>query len=480
MKLFAKMGGTMVDNRQLLVVSSALSFVVCYFNYETYEMGIFKYYECFHALIAAGFDSSAHTCDSSTFPMWGYGWLLLLSQSKPVLLFIHCSLSIGSVLFLLTTVRTAFSLTNFQYNLLKWLVVLSLPWYALNSVLWPHTIAVSLLLISLALLIRAHCSATAEFRLWLLSGLSFGIMLNFRSDFILLPIGLMLILLLFGHDSILVRIRRILAWCAPMFLVMVPWGIYTNETTGHYLQTSTNGGHVLYIGLGQLPGNSWGITPRDEDPSMAALLEQEFGEPVSSLTYEADVVLKARFRELVFASPGEYARKVLHNIRLLLFGGAYAGAFHEQTACQPDCLNKYVNLGQSISSQGQVARGLLTGRLNINPGLAFTDYLRLTLLSVSVLQSLLVMFFGILFSVFLLPYSLREKNVPMLLLLAVVGYQLALSSFTFFMRTYSSSIYVLMLVVMVMGPSLLLRELSAAFPKFRLFAASGRAKKEIQ
>jgi hypothetical protein len=90
------------------------------------------------------------------------------------------------------------------------------------------------------------------------------------------------------------------------------------------------------------------------------------------------------------------------------------------------------------------------------------------------------MFFGILFSVFLLPYSLREKNVPMLLLLAVVGYQLALSSFTFFMRTYSSSIYVLMLVVMVMGPSLLLRELSAAFPKFRLFAASGRAKKEIQ
>jgi hypothetical protein len=261
---------------------------------------------------------------------------------------------------------------------------------------------------------------------------------------------------------------------------MVPWGIYTNEATGHYLQTSTNGGHVLYIGLGQLPGNSWGITPRDEDPSMAVLLEEEFGKPVGSLTYEADVVLKAKFRELVFASPGEYARKVLHNIRLLLFGGAYAGAFHEQIACQPDCLNKYVNLDQSISSQGQVARGLLTGRLNINPDLAFTDYLRLTLLSVSVFQSLLVMFFGILLSVCLLPYSLREKNVPMLLLLAVVGYQLALSSFTFFMRTYSSSIYVLMLVVMVMGPSLLLRELSAAFPKFRLFAASGRAKKEIQ
>jgi hypothetical protein len=172
---------TVVDNWQLLVVSSVVSFVVCYFNYDAYEMGIFKYYECFRALIAAGFDSSAHTCDSNTFPMWGYGWLLLLSESKPVLLFIHCSRSIGSVLFLLTTVRTAFSLTDFQYNVLKWLVVLSLPWYALNSVLWPHSIAVSLLLISLALLIRAHCSATPEFRLWLLSGLSFGIMLNFRS-----------------------------------------------------------------------------------------------------------------------------------------------------------------------------------------------------------------------------------------------------------------------------------------------------------
>ena len=213
---------------------------------------------------------------------------------------------------------------------------------------------------------------------------------------------------------------------------------------------------------------------------MAALLENQFGKPTSSLTYEADVVLKARFRELVFASPGEYARKVFHNIGSLLFRGTDAGAFHEQKTCQPNCLNKYVKVDESITSQSQVARGLLTGKLSINSDLAFTDYIRLALLSASVAQSLFVAFFGFLFSVFILPHCLRERNVPMLLLLAVVAYQLALSSFTFFLRTYSNSVYVPLLVVMVIGSSLLLHEMSAKFPNFRLFSANVRANNGTQ
>lgn len=414
-------------------------------------MGIFKYYQCFAALIASGFESTAHTCDSSTFPMWGYGWFLLLSSSKLVLLFLQCLFAIVSALFILTAIRPALRLNAFQFNVLMWLVVLSLPWYALSSVLWPHSVATSLLLTSLGLLIKAQGSESPRLRLWLLSGLSFGIMLNFRSDYILLPAGLLLIVLLFDNRPLLMKTKMLIAWCAPVLLTMTPWGIYTQHTTGHYLQTSTNSGHVLYLSLGQLPGNSWGITPRDEDPSMAALLENEFGKPTSSLTYEVDVVLKAKFRELAFASPGEYARKVFHNIGSLLVGGTYAGAFHEQKTCQPNCLNKYVNVEETITSQSQVARGLLTGKLSINSDLAFTDYVRLTLLSASVAQSLFVAFFGFLFSILLLPYCLRERNVPMLLLLAVVGYQMALGSFTFFMRTYSSSVYVLLLIVIVCG-----------------------------
>ena len=381
--------------------------------------------------------------------MWGYGWLLLLSSSKLVLLFLQCLFAVVSALFILTAIRPALRLNAFQFNVLMWLVVLSLPWYALSSVLWPHSVATSLLLTSLGLLIKAQGSESPRLRLWLLSGLSFGIMLNFRSDYILLPVGLLLVVLVFDNRPLLTNTKKLIVWCAPVLLTMIPWGVYTQHTTGHYLQTSTNGGHVLYFSLGQLPGNSWGITPRDDDPSMAALLESEFGKPTSPLTYEADVVLKSRFRELVFASPGEYTRKVVHNVGSLIFGGTYAGAFHEQQGCSPDCLGKYIDADAKVTSQGQVARGLLTGKIGISPDLDVTDYVRLALLSVSVLQSLLVAFFGFLLSIVLLPYCLHKRNVPMLLLLAVVGYQMALGIFTFYMRAYSSSVYVLLLVVIV-------------------------------
>ena len=48
--------------------------------------------------------------------------------------------------------------------------------------------------------------------------------------------------------------------------------MFTNMQIGKPIPTSTNSGHVLFIGLGQLPGNKWGITPHDKDPVKTSLL----------------------------------------------------------------------------------------------------------------------------------------------------------------------------------------------------------------
>ena len=433
----------------VVVCSLLMSMFIAFLNYDLPAMGIFKYYRCFAEFFSAGFAPEAHTCDSRTFPMWGFGWLLWLSSNKIVLLSVQYLLAFGATLMLFSTFRNALELDGFEVGFLRWLVLLSLPWYALHSVLWPHAIATSLLVLSICLIVDAERRSASETRQYFLAGLTFGCMLNFRSDFILFPVGLAAIILLFGKGTLTFRTVKAGAFVGTVLLMMVPWGIYTYKTTGDYLQTSTNGGHVLYISLGQLPGNSWGIVPRDEDPGMDRVLIRELGHARSSLTREADAVLKAEFLRLVAASPGEYAQKVIHNLRSMFLGGTYAGVFHEQESCRPDCLGSYLTGADEVVSQGQVARGILSGELGVRTDLEFGQYVRLGALSLSVLQSMAVVALGMLGSALLLIPSLRERNMTMLIVLAVIGYQILLSSFTFYMRAYVGSIYLLLVVVIV-------------------------------
>ena len=68
-KPIASISDALRENWRLVTVFSVLSVVVCYFNYDTRAIGLYKYYECYRALFSAGFDLAAHTCDSNTFPI---------------------------------------------------------------------------------------------------------------------------------------------------------------------------------------------------------------------------------------------------------------------------------------------------------------------------------------------------------------------------------------------------------------------------
>jgi hypothetical protein len=137
--------------------------------------------------------------------------------------------------------------------------------------------------------------------------------LNFRSDFFLFPVGLVVIMwLLFPTKK---SLKSLLGWIAIVYLALLPWGMYAKHVTGHFLLSSTNGGHVLFIGLGQLPDNRWGITYSDGDPRMYDVVRWEVGQEAAetnygSTLYESDAALKREFWRLVAEDPSEYWRKL--------------------------------------------------------------------------------------------------------------------------------------------------------------------------
>ncbi len=161
-----------------------------------------------------------------------------------------------------------------------------------------------------------------------LAGAIFGLSLNFRSDGYLLALIIAAILLwLVWPEGRARAIRCCCLWLAATYSMLAPWMVYTYSTIGAATLTSTNGGHVLFMGLGQLPGNKWGLTADDGDLRMHELLARHFGEPRSSYTYESDVFLKRSFVDIVQADTGEYIKKCSWNMASFLLDGFYAGVF---------------------------------------------------------------------------------------------------------------------------------------------------------
>jgi hypothetical protein len=423
----------------LLMVALVPLFV--YLNFDALHMqGIYPAYVCFRSVILAGADPGASSCQSPTFPIWGYGFLLLVTQNKVALLVFQNLLAIFAAWFFLRTLERLEVLGSKTLRIIRFALVLSLPWYALHSLQWPYSEAASLLLLALACLFLALRSGAR--RLWFaaISGVLFGAMLNFRSDYIGLPLLIAAVLLLMPAAPWRERVARVAVWVISIGLMMSGWMAYSERATGHVLLTSTNSGHVLFIGLGDLPGNPWHITPVDEDPRMHAELDAHFGSHVSSLTYESDAFLRQRFIALVLEDPMDYAKKVAYDAAGTLVKSDYAGEFYEQDSCQPNCATKYgLAPGARISIRGLLAP-LLAQSLSLD------GRLRYALVLASKAEGLLVNL-GFLASPLVLLLALRRRWVPAAILAIVVGYQWALTSFAILLASYSSTVYLGLLVM---------------------------------
>lgn len=270
-----------------------------------------------------------------TFPMWGYGWVLLLTTSKPLLIVLQIAVALCSVWLLMRALESTGLLERWSMALLRVLVIGCLPWYAYNSIDWSQSLATSCLVASVALLIRAPADARLRWRRLAGSAIYFGLNLNFASDLYLLPLFLAAAYVWYAGPS-RATAAQALAWLTVLGVTLVPWMIYSWRAVGVPLMKSTNQGHVLLIGLSQDPQHRFGTTYSDDDPLMYHLIEEKLGRAFASkfyasCSYEADVVLRSAFVGMIASQPRDYLEIAVWKMGRMLSGdiGTYAGEFDE-------------------------------------------------------------------------------------------------------------------------------------------------------
>ena len=140
-----------------------MSVLITWLNYYAHIMlVIYPYYLDFKNIILSGFDHSKGIIGTPTFPMWGYGWLLIISENKIVLITIQFVLALFSIWYLFRQVEKYNILSFNTIFIVKILLIISVPWYAFHSIRWPYSISVSLITLSFILFIRSLI-------LWLMS-----------------------------------------------------------------------------------------------------------------------------------------------------------------------------------------------------------------------------------------------------------------------------------------------------------------------
>jgi hypothetical protein len=179
----------------------------------------------------------------------------------------------------------------------------------------------------------------------------------------------------------------------------------------------------LFIGLGQLPNNKWGITPYDGDPKMHTLLQKHLGPSIHSCSCQADDFLKKAFYEEVKTEPLEYVRKCLTGLQLVVTSGVYAGEFFEPDedfGFRNPAKEFAANPSKFIAVHGfgswrffLQAICLLSGR-----GLLLLSYL---LLPVTVF------------------YTINQKDLFLLVVFLGIVYQAAIGIFVFNLNIYASN-----------------------------------------
>jgi hypothetical protein len=251
------------------------------------------------------------------YPIWGYTILVL-----PDMFFSSGDLIIYVVQYILTIISILLFIKIFQIKLKFIHLFLFTPFIALMSVKWPDAIVGSLIIVYLYFGMT-YLDKKKHIYL-LLSGVIFGIIINFRSEYIFLPLFILVLLIIpklkFERLKILyIALTSILIGG----LLIVPWAMRAYSVTGELRLSASNGGAVMYISLGQLPNNSWGIIPLDETAYQIAD-SLNFDSPYSN---EADNYFKSLSLQSIQTNPLEYAKKVGYNLFSSLTYGVYTGEY---------------------------------------------------------------------------------------------------------------------------------------------------------
>ena len=262
--------------------------------------------------------------DVVSYPIWGYPAVIAFLGDVPRMV-LQYVLSLVVILMLIPQFRRSKPIGLPGASIIA---VASIPWFAIASLNSASAIALPLIWLAILLLLN-HLGGVPGYKRALLAGVMIGIALNFRSEFLALPLLLsigILVLPAFRSRSLVPMKRSI--WPAIILTVVAwsslsPWAVFTQVKADELNVTSTNGGAVAYITLGQLPGNPWGIV--HEDYQAQRTLSGLGHDDVNPYSPEGNDILMSLFLDSIRAQPGAYARKVVHNTRNALVGGLYFG-----------------------------------------------------------------------------------------------------------------------------------------------------------
>lgn len=397
--------------------------------------GVYDHYLDIRRILIAGYDVGASQLGKPAFPMWGYSWLLMLTENTASIYFFQLLLCIISVEYFIIQSATVFDhegQKSRRFNIVLFVLLsVSFSWISIQATKSPYGISISLMIILYVSLIKSLHS----YYYLILAAVAYGFLLNFRSDylyFIILIYGIFIIY----SDKLIDAIRKIVTFSIFTFLLLLPWVSYTYHVVGVPLLSSTNSGHVLYIGLGNLPNNKWGITEDDHDPKMYEELYKEFGSNVSSLTHKPDIFLKKRFLEMVTDDPIEYSKKIVYSLIRSFVAGIYVPEFFFLgKECADNCREVFIS---------DVKTKPFAVLFEKNKTLLYI----LTYFSIFV--GLILNAIGYFLSFFYVVGAIAGKikiNLGIALALSFVFYQLAINSMAFHMKVYSTYSYFFGLII---------------------------------
>ena len=386
---------------------------------------------------------------NSTFPLWGYGLFHLFGQTVILNLIFQQGFTYINLIILDRFILNYKFFKNI--SIYRLITLLSSSWFLFHTQMWPKSIASNLLLLAIIFILKYFKSK--DLKLLIYSGICFGILHNFRSDYLYLSIVITIFILIIEDKSIYKKLKSSL-FIFVQILLLIPWMMFTNMQIGKPIPTSTNSGHVLFIGLGQLPGNKWGITPHDKDPVKTSLLIKRFGDKYKYIDYEAwngineDQYLKEVFLNYVKEDPIEWIRKCAYAARLLVLDPFYVG----------NVGNFQQNKISNIDEIRQIESYFYNFKFkNIYKLILSTNWKIDTKEIFQLLYTIYTKIFGIIvFSSFLITFLLsllqiiKRKIIPSneeILLSIIIFYQIAISIFAFHMPVYNSTIYIIYLLL---------------------------------
>lgn len=393
--------------------------------------------------------------DLSSFPIWGYGIIhWIFNSSKFSILIFQQGLNFITIYL----TDKALSRKNQKIKFIwRILILFGFPYFLFHTQIWPKSITSSLLILAVLQLLNYFDNRKKSHLIF--SGLMFGLLCNFRSDYIYLILSLPIFLIIWE----IIEKKQITSFSFSMLILpvitllfLIPWGLYTKSKTDHYLVTSTNSGHTLFIGLGQLPNNIWNITPRDDDSKMDEVLNEKFkNKNYSSIGYEENQYLKKVFFSYVKEFPIEWLKKCANSIKLIFLDSFYVGNVGD---FQKNGISNIIEIRELESSVYQLDfKNAYQIIQNTHWKFSIKEILQLSFTIITKVIGLIIFSVAILSGLYVLFYKSKWyfKTQTNFLLSILILYQITISVFVFHMPVYNTSIYLVYLIFL----SLILNEI---------------------